>query len=122
MTADPYREALDAVLEDHVGKIATITLYEILEIKGGNRFQNQARRVGEAMRGLGWEKNRAPSCSMDARSRAGRKERSRGRRYGCFVVRVGPWKSRWVLIESKKGRSVKIDLLARNPYFIGISI
>jgi hypothetical protein len=85
LTADPYREALDAVLEDHVGKIATITLYEILEIKGGNRFQDQARRVGEAMRGLGWKKNTAGTVTINGRKVAGR---TKGEK---------PWKTVWLL-------------------------
>jgi hypothetical protein len=59
------------MLEDRRRKIATTTLYEILEIKGGNRFHDQARRVTEAMRSLGWEKNTAGTIMINGRQVAG---------------------------------------------------
>ena len=56
LTADPYYEALHHVLGDRKGKISSEDVWQILDIKAGQRGQDQGRRMGDAMRALGWSR------------------------------------------------------------------
>jgi hypothetical protein len=62
LTRDPWLEALqEAELGDmENGKISMGSIWIILDVRGGQQTQEQSRRVGEAMRALGW---RRPSDS-----------------------------------------------------------
>ena len=55
-TNDPYYEALQGVLGDMDGKISSLDVWEILDVKPGHRNQEQNRRMGDAMRLLGWDR------------------------------------------------------------------
>jgi predicted P-loop ATPase len=58
LTQDPYYEALAHELDSFEGglKIAAADVWTILDVKPGQRSQDQNRRVGEAMRKLGWRR------------------------------------------------------------------
>jgi hypothetical protein len=58
LTVDPWLEALkEAGLgDDKPGKISMGTIWLILDVRGGQQGQDQSRRVGEAMRSLGWRR------------------------------------------------------------------
>jgi hypothetical protein len=51
---DPFTEHLAATLGDMCGKIAARDVWQIMQIPTGQRTQDHNRRVGEAMRNLGW--------------------------------------------------------------------
>jgi hypothetical protein len=56
-TEEPYVDALRDALGDITwGKISSESLWEILDVKPGMRTQEQSRRVGDAMRKLGWQR------------------------------------------------------------------
>ena len=61
LTQDPYLPALQDALADRQGKISSELVWAVLDTKPGQRGQEQARRVSEAMRALGW---RRPNDSM----------------------------------------------------------
>jgi predicted P-loop ATPase len=58
LTRDPWLEALqEAGLEDMVGgKISMEDIWIILDVRGGQQTQEQSKRVGQAMRDLGWRR------------------------------------------------------------------
>jgi predicted P-loop ATPase len=55
-TIDPYFEILEEALNGLEGKIPAVTVWDMLNIAGGNRTQDQNQRVGAAMRNLGWRR------------------------------------------------------------------
>jgi hypothetical protein len=71
LTNDPFRETLQHHLGDRTGKISAETLWEIMEVKAGQRGQDQSRRIADAMRSLGWRRNRAGTVTIDGRKVAG---------------------------------------------------
>jgi hypothetical protein len=54
VTCDPWLEALQAQLGDKEGKISVKSIWELLEIPTRQQTQEHSRRVGEAMRKMGW--------------------------------------------------------------------
>src|SRR5262249_851833 len=56
LTRDPWFEALHDALGDMKGKISMEAIWTILDVRGAQRGQEQSRRVGEAMRKLGWRR------------------------------------------------------------------
>ena len=53
---EPFVEWLQEVLGDTEGKIASSSIWTILDVRVGTQGQEQNRRVGDAMRHLGWKK------------------------------------------------------------------
>ena len=51
---DPYLTALANRLGSAAGKIFKIDVYRLLELPVGQRHTGHERRIGEAMRALGW--------------------------------------------------------------------
>jgi hypothetical protein len=62
LTKDPYGETLSHYLTGYEGKIASEDVWTILDVKPGARWQELSRRMGDAMRALGWQ--RANSASL----------------------------------------------------------
>ena len=57
LTQDPWHQLLsDKLGEYEQAKISTESIWTILDIKPAQRGQEQSRRVGEAMRKLGWDR------------------------------------------------------------------
>jgi predicted P-loop ATPase len=57
LTKDPWFEALqEAGLDDMNGKISMRSVWTILDVRGGQQTQEQSKRVGQAMRDLGWRR------------------------------------------------------------------
>ena len=56
LAVDPYYEALHQELNDKQGKISSASVWEILDVKAGARTPDQGRRMGDAMRALGWKR------------------------------------------------------------------
>jgi hypothetical protein len=81
-TIDPYRETLADHINGIEGKIASESIWTILDVKPGARGQEQSRRVGDAMRSLGWSRaNTAGTVKIQGRLVAG------------WVKGPKPWKS-----------------------------
>ncbi len=96
LTVDPYLEELQAALADHAGKIASSSLWEILDIKPGHRTQDQNRRLGEAMRKLGWTRaNSANTVKIGGKNVSG------------FVRGEQPWATIAVVRTSEHGLNVR---------------
>ena len=55
---DPYLGTLAAALEGRWGRIASEDVFRLLDIPAGQRTQAQNTRIGEAMRRLGWRRDR----------------------------------------------------------------
>lgn len=55
---DPYLGTLAAALEGRSGKILSEDVFRLLGIPAGQRIQAQNNRIGEAMRRLGWRRER----------------------------------------------------------------
>ena len=55
---DPYLGTLAAALEGRWGKILSEDVFRLLGIPAGQRIQAQNTRIGEAMRRLGWRRER----------------------------------------------------------------
>lgn len=55
---DPYLGTLAAALEGRSGKILSEDVFRLLGIPAGQRIQAQNTRIGEAMRRLGWRRER----------------------------------------------------------------
>jgi predicted P-loop ATPase len=55
---DPWVEILEVAFGDMTGRISTTDAFEIIGRPDGQRLQEDNRRVGEAMRELGWERLR----------------------------------------------------------------
>jgi predicted P-loop ATPase len=56
LTNDPFLDALQAELGNREGKIAAASVWEILDVRPGQRSQDQNRRVSDAMHKLGWHR------------------------------------------------------------------
>jgi predicted P-loop ATPase len=56
LTSDPFFDALQAALRDFEGKIAAASVWDLLKVQPGHRTQDQNKRVGDAMRKLGWRR------------------------------------------------------------------
>jgi predicted P-loop ATPase len=83
LTRDPWLEALEeAELGDMAGKISMGAIWTILDVRGGQQGQEQSRRVGEAMRCLGWQ-----------RPNAGRNVKINGEAVSGFVKGEKPWRT-----------------------------
>jgi hypothetical protein len=68
LTTDPYTDTLGHYLSGYEGKIASEDVWLILDVKPGQRFQEQSRRVGDAMRALGWRRpNSAGLIKIDGK-------------------------------------------------------
>ena len=63
------------------GKITSISLWEILDVRGGQRTQEQSKRLSDAMRQLGWRRaNKARTIKVEGRDVMG------------FVCGEQPWR------------------------------
>ena len=63
------------------GKISSMSLWEILDVRGGQRTQEQSKRLGDAMRQLGWRRaNKARTIKVEGRDVMG------------FVCGEQPWR------------------------------
>jgi predicted P-loop ATPase len=74
LTVDPYFEMLEDALGDikQSAKIAMGNICDALQIRPGDRNQEQSRRVGEAMRQLGWKRpNAAGTVKINGRNVSG---------------------------------------------------
>jgi predicted P-loop ATPase len=68
LTQDPFYEELQAALGDMEGKIASTSVWTILNVQPGHRTQDQNQRVGKAMRDLGWRRaNSAGTVKIDGK-------------------------------------------------------
>jgi len=82
LTRDPWFEALHDALEDMKGKISMEAIWTILDVRGAQRGQEQSRRVGEAMRKLGWRRaNTAGTVKIECKLVSG------------FVKGEQPWQT-----------------------------
>jgi hypothetical protein len=71
-TKDPYTETLHHHLGGYKqGKITTEDLWTILDAQAVHRSQDQGKRLGDAMRALGWRRNSAGTIKADGRDVAG---------------------------------------------------
>jgi hypothetical protein len=83
LTADPWKEALiEAGLEEMSGKISMGAVWTILDVRGGQQGQDQSKRVGEAMRCLGWH-----------RANSGGTVKISGKLVSGFVKGEKPWQT-----------------------------
>jgi hypothetical protein len=72
LTADPYVATLDHHLgEFETGKITAETVWKLLEVKGGQRHQDISRRIGDAMRVLGWKRSKSRMIKVEGRKVVG---------------------------------------------------
>lgn len=55
---DPFVVTLDTVLGERTGRIRTVDLWRLLDVKPGQQTQEHNARLGDAMQELGWEKAR----------------------------------------------------------------
>jgi hypothetical protein len=83
LTRDPWFDALhEAGLGDMKGKISMEAIWTILDVRGAQRGQEQSRRVGEAMRKLGWRRaNTAGTVKIECKLVSG------------FVKGEQPWQT-----------------------------
>jgi predicted P-loop ATPase len=92
LTRDPWFDALQAALGDMEGKISSASVWEILDVRGGHQTQEQSRRVGDAMRQLGWRRaNKARTIKFAGKDVMG------------WVRGEQPWRRIWVW-RDKDGR------------------
>jgi hypothetical protein len=86
LTEDPYLTTLEDALGEITGtpgaKIAGANIWEALEVRPGERNQELSRRVGEAMRKLGWR-----------RANSGGTVKINGRLVAGFVKGDRPWQN-----------------------------
>jgi hypothetical protein len=69
---DPYISAIADALGEREGKIASKSVWIILDIKEGNRTQNLNQRLGDAMRELGWKRpNSAGTIKINGQNLVG---------------------------------------------------
>jgi hypothetical protein len=81
LTRDPWYDALQSALSEMKGKITSISLWEILDVRGGQRTQEQSKRLSDAMRHLGWRRaNKARTIKVEGRDVMG------------FVCGEQPWR------------------------------
>jgi predicted P-loop ATPase len=78
---DPFEDLLiDALGHIKRGKISAAAIWDILDVKGGQRTQELNRRMGDAMRQLGWDRpNKAKLV------------RIKGRLVSGYVIGEAPW-------------------------------
>jgi hypothetical protein len=83
LTQDPWLEALqEAGLDEMSGKISMGSIWTILDVKGAQQTQEQSKRVGAAMRDLGWKRpNTAGTIKIDGKLVSG------------FVKGERPWRT-----------------------------
>ena len=68
LTHDPIYEELLAALGEMEGKIASTSVWTILDVRGGLRSQDQNARVGAAMRQIGWHRaNTGDTVKIDGK-------------------------------------------------------
>jgi predicted P-loop ATPase len=83
LTEDPWLYALEeARLREFQGKISMVAIWTILDVRGAQQTQDGSRRVGEAMRKLGWE-----------RPNAARTVKINGELVSGFVRGEKPWRT-----------------------------
>ena len=81
LTQDPWFDVLQSTLSEMEGKISSLSVWEILNIPGSQRTQDQSRRVSEAMSKLGWR-----------RANSGRTIKMDGKLVMGFVRGTPPWR------------------------------
>jgi predicted P-loop ATPase len=68
LARDPWFDAPHSALSGMEGKISSASVWEILDVRGAHRTQDQNRRVGEAMRQLDWRRaNKARTIKLDGK-------------------------------------------------------
>jgi hypothetical protein len=66
LTRDPWYDALQSALSEMEGRISSMSLWEILDVRGAQRTQDQSRRLSDAMRHLGWRRaNKARTIKVE---------------------------------------------------------
>ena len=98
MVEDPYIEALRDALGDKEGKISSTAIWTILDMKPGHCAQDHNRRVGAAMRKLGWD-----------RPNKGGVVRIEGKVVSGYIRGPQPWKCIKVFREKDRGLMVCYD-------------
>jgi predicted P-loop ATPase len=83
LTQDPWLEVLqEAGLDEMSGKISMGSIWTIVDVKGAQQTQEQSKRVGAAMRDLGWKRpNTAGTIKIDGKLVSG------------FVKGERPWRT-----------------------------
>ena len=81
LTQDPWFDVLQSTLSEMEGKISSLSVWEILNVPGSQRTQDQSRRVSEAMGKLGWR-----------RANSGRTIKMDGKLVMGFVRGTPPWR------------------------------
>jgi hypothetical protein len=72
---------LQSALSGTGGKISSASVWEILDVRGAQRTQDQSRRLSDAMRHLGWRRaNKARTIKVGDKDVMG------------FVYREQPWR------------------------------
>jgi predicted P-loop ATPase len=101
LTRDPWCDMLQSALGEMKGKISSVSVWEILDVRGGQRTQDQNRRLSDAMRQLGWGRaNKARTIKVEGRDVMG------------FVCGEQPWRLISVM-RDKDGLSVFYDDVMR---------
>jgi hypothetical protein len=95
LTQDPIFEALLDALAGMEGKIASMSVWTILDVRAGQRSQDQNQRVGAAMRQLGWRRpNASGLVKIDGKIVSG------------YVRGEQPWKA--VVVERDEHAQLRI--------------
>jgi hypothetical protein len=115
LTQDPYHEALAHELDSFEGglKIAAADVWTILDLKPGQRSQDQNRRVGEAMRKLSW---RHPNTAGNVRIE--------GKLVRGYVKGEQPWRTvsaRWLYNEDTGERLLRVTCADEDGPGVGAS-
>ena len=88
---EPWVEVIGGVLGDMKGKLLPADAWTIVGLLPGQRQQEHNRRLGEAMRALGWKRDH------------NQKRRFNGKPENCYVRGAGPWIR--VMTSSESGRT-----------------
>jgi len=98
LTKDPYYEELQDAIGDIEGKIAATSVWEILDVKPGHRTQDHNKRVGDALRKLGWKRPGKTGGLM---------VRIRGKLVSGYVRGKQPWAPVFVHVISDRDRHIE---------------
>jgi hypothetical protein len=98
LTQDPIYEELLAHLGNFEGKIASTSVWTILDVRPGQRSQDQNQRVGAAMRRIGWRRaNKGGLVKIDGKTVLG------------YVRGKPPWRTVVAMREPDAGLRVYHD-------------
>jgi predicted P-loop ATPase len=95
LTRDPWYDALQSALSEMEGKISSMSLWEILDVRGGQRTQEQSKRLSDTMRQLGWRRaNKARTIKVEDKDVSG------------YVCGEQPWR----LISVMRGKDGQLSV------------